>query len=268
MHAILAFSIAFCLFRRELLKLNALVAVIFAASLVILLGEVKVIVIWIPVAIVLIFGIQLFKSPKVLILTLLISISSFLLIGKVYEELYWKGAPQKGLSENATHSVDYFFDTQGINYKTGEVSRGASLNLWVADKETTIVERAIGYGIGASSSTQTISDGEVARKYSPLNIGATTAAIILWDGGVLSLVLYTAIFIAGIFLSLSVERKNMFNNEVAAYARASRIGLVLLFMTIGYNSVLITDPSSQLFLAWIFGFLCFFNKSNIVSNAK
>ncbi|AOY01889.1 hypothetical protein [Jeongeupia sp. USM3] len=220
------------------------------ALLVILLGEVKAAFLWLPLGVLLLLGKRLIRNPAQLLLALL-GLGLFVaIVGTVYERLYWADAPQKGLSENAEHSVDYFFDPKLIDNRTGEVSRGASIALWLNDRTLDTYGRWLGNGIGSSVSGA-ISSGTVAKRYAPLDIGSTGIAVLLWDYGILGLLCYIGLFLTAIGAAWRAVATAIFPNQQRLIAAV----LVLCLMTLIYNRTLIDEPATQLLVALAFGYL-------------
>src|SRR5690606_42005163 len=58
-------------------------------------------------------------------------------------------------SDSISRSFDYFFDEDGVNYATGEVSRAASLAIWSNDFATGLDRRLVGYGMASRSEEHT-----------------------------------------------------------------------------------------------------------------
>ncbi|MBM3115143.1 hypothetical protein [Jeongeupia naejangsanensis] len=256
---IISFALALNLYLRQQLSGRHFSALLVCLLLVILLGEVKAAFFWLPVAILLVFGRAILRSPVKLLLASA-GIAVFVLgVGFVYEKLYWKDVPQRGLAENAEHSFDYFFDPNLIVRETGEVSRGAALALWAKDPQHDIYSVLLGRGIAASMEGA-ISRGEVAQRYYPYHIGATALAILLWDYGVLGTLAYLSILLLALVSLFRQLRPGQADPVRHAYLSTALIALVLVVLTIPYNSTLMNEPATQLLVALACGYAAWGSK--------
>lgn len=223
--------------------------VFWSAGLVIVLaGEVKAALIWIPLIILYVLRTRVVASFGSALATILIS--GLLVSGlfAAYSVLYWDRISGSS-SGDLVGRMRYFFDAKNINYRTGEISRGASLALWAADPRADAARRILGYGPGASRISATSGLGEVAARYAPLELAATSASLLLWDSGLLG-----ALAFAGILLATALSLRRIASNarlpprELAA-ADAFGAGMLMFITLLLYNRSLNDEPSVQLLLA-------------------
>ncbi|BCL74672.1 capsular polysaccharide biosynthesis protein [Jeongeupia sp. HS-3] len=249
LYAVVAVLLVISLYLDKKMSLRHALFYGVCAMMVILLGEVKAAFVWLPVGVLLLLGKRLVRKPLTL-LSVLLALGLFVaVVDLTYEKLYWADVPQKGFSENAAHSVDYFFDSKLIDPKTGEVSRGASIALWVNDRSLDPYARLLGNGIGSSVSGA-ISIGSAAKRYAPLDIGSTGVAVLLWDYGVVGFICYVGIFLVAI---IGIWR----SKDAAVSASSSRLVVAVLFLclfTLIYNRTLIDEPATQLLVALALGY--------------
>jgi hypothetical protein len=180
----------------------------------------------------------------------------YFLIG-FYEQLYLARSPgriQLSAIDSVERSIAYFFDVNGVNFVTGEVSRGASINLWLNDSETGLIQRLVGYGAGSSRPRSTIAIGEVAMRFAPLNIAATSLSQLLWDTGIIGAGLFTLALLSAIRLAGRLARQT--SNEVLR----SQLQTVMALLTVLvpfliYDRSLVDQPTMQLLLATVVGVL-------------
>lgn len=251
-------SFLYCLARwdRGLLP-GWLVGVVFVIVMaVILLGEVKAAILWMPIGVFVVLRRRL-KNPLVFvtygIFLMLFVAGTFL----AYKTLYW-GDKQGGgntIAEKYDNTSGYVFDTRVINYQTGEVSRGASLALWYRDPLPSTLERLVGYGPGASATSQSTGKGVVAARYRTLQLGATAIAQLLWDVGILGTLAFVAILVTGIAAGWQLGRRNDLPPAQMAIADASLAAMVLFLSTLIYNRGVLDEPPVQLLLYFCLGCL-------------
>lgn len=226
-----------------------------AGLVVILLGEVKIVVIWIPLAILCIHGLAIFKRLGRMLLLSGVLALFVVTVGLAYQKMYWEVEGQKSASDSVTNSLKYVFDDSLIDPQSGEVSRAASLAIWWKDRQQNGVTLLIGNGMGASNSTGSIK-GAVAKRYGSLDIGSTALARFLWDMGMIgSLAMLAGLALAswqGFSLSKQTAR---FSPQQIANLRSAATGIMLLLSTIIYNATLANELSTQLMMAFCLGYI-------------
>jgi hypothetical protein len=223
---------------------------------VIFLGEVKASFIWLPLALALVMRKTLFRRLSVFLVYLCLSIVVMFATFKVYDALYWSEHSKSETAGDRIANMQYFFDTAGMDYKTGEVSRGASLGLWFNDPNIESHQMLIGHGPASWKISATTGLGEIAKRYYPLSIGATTLAVLLWDVGVIGALLFVAILIA------LFQQSRHLSNTVPDKLEQARLNSifaisVILITNLFYNRYLVDEPSTQLILALCVAYCCY-----------
>ena len=234
-------------------KITALVFCIGMAT--ILLGEVKAVVLWIPLGLFLVMRRRVLKNAFAFF-TFGLFIAAFVAgTFTVYQALYWGEHGSKGhtIEEKFDSTSGYILNPNGLNYVTGEVSRMASLSLWYRDPGPTAQERLIGYGPGASMSSKGTGKGVVARRYRTLEINATALASMLWDVGVLGTLSYLALLVMGLVAGVRYVRRGGGNAEQNAMVDTSLVVLCLMGTTLLYNRTLVDEPTVQLLFYFSLG---------------
>ncbi len=222
---------------------------------VILLGEVKASFIWLPVASFLVLRRRIMKN--------LLSFLSFgvtvavLLSGIyfVYNALYWGGGMDRkaSVTEKLDAGGGYFFNVDNVDYRTGEISRGASLALWFKDRLTSVPQRIVGYGPGASKTGNAFGVGPLVERFAPLHIDATALAVLLWDVGVLGTLVFCAIPLAGIKAGWRFVASGQGSAGQLAIVETSVAMLVLFTSLLFYNRALMDEPTAQLLFMFCLG---------------
>ena len=235
------------------------------ALVVIFLGEVKVVVVLLPVAGAVLYADRLFRSPKLLLLwgaMVAIFIGSLLMI---YQELYWSKlqGDHHNIATSIEQSISYITDPRNIDYSTGEVGRAASLNLWVTDSRNYIVQQLIGNGANSSRGDSSIAVGDVARRFAPLNIAATGVSQLLWDFGIVGLLAYIGIFLAGIVEATQALKRAVPDSDDEIYLRLTRSLLAMCLILIPYNNHLLDQASLQVLVGLAIGHLVWFRRNQV-----
>jgi len=228
---------------------------VVAVSLaVFMVGEVKGLFVWLPLLLAVVFGADIIKQP----LRFIAYTSTFLCIMAALffaqQQIYWEKTKKASIIDNIS-DMAYFFDPNEQNYKTGEIGRGAALALWIHARDLSVTERLIGTGAGASRISQTGGVGKIALQYLPLSIAASTAAIQLWETGLLGLFSYVAFLAASLAAAFRLSRSQRLNEIERASATAFAVLFLIALSLIFYNTGQMDEPSTQLMIAGALGFL-------------
>ncbi len=252
---VLAMGYAAARWQAGLMSGKALLGLLLVGFAIILLGEVKAAFIWLPV----ILGWVLRRR-------ILRSVTAFLGFGLllaafvgttyvVYENLYWRKDVQAAhtLEERLDRSGGYFFDPNNINYRTGEVSRAASLAIWWRDPLATVPHRLVGYGPGTSKPSGLLGAGQVAKRYMPLHLDATALAVLLWDVGVLGACAYASMLALTLLAARRFLREGRGTPGQRALVDTCLAAMPLWLLMLVYNRALMDEPTAQLLLMMCLG---------------
>jgi hypothetical protein len=248
---------ALALWTREKMSLARAAVFWISGFVMIFSGEVKAALVWIPLTLLYVMRKQVTSSFGSMLATLLVGTLSVGALFLAYDNLYWsKGGKQRSASE-LVERMEYFFDANNVNYRTGEISRGASIALWVQDSTTDPAHRILGYGPGASRISATGGLGQVAKRFAPLGITATGAALLLWDVGLLGLLAFIGILASTFLAILRCSRDNRVPPVEAARLDALGSMVFILGTLLFYNRSLLDEPSIQLLLSIAVGYALF-----------
>ncbi|TWI65145.1 hypothetical protein IP91_02551 [Pseudoduganella lurida] len=224
--------------------------IVLISIAVILLGEVKAAFLWVPVALFWVLRKRILRNVFAMV-GYLIAIAAFMAATwSVYAALYWGKDADKGntVSEKFEARGGYFFDTKKIDYRTGEISRGASLAIWAQDPQASVVRRTLGYGPAASKPTGVFGPGTIARRYSPLHIDATVVAVMLWEFGIVGAAAYAGMIISAAWVSHRASKAKNLSPQRMAILETCTPMLVITITTLLYNRALVEEPTAQLLL--------------------
>lgn len=222
---------------------------------VITLGEVKAAFIWMPLVFLYFFGRSALANPAKAAVYATLSALAIASLFTAYQQMYWQGNKLGGqsLGDRIEKMSGYFFDPNNIDYRTGEVSRAASLALWWTDSHANIATRLIGYGPGASKSISKLGQGEVAARFAPLNIDATSAAVYLWDTGAFGFAAYVCMMLFALVEGRKLLKRRVLDPVNATALDAAVITIALMMSLIIYNRTLTDEPTVQLLLYFAIG---------------
>jgi hypothetical protein len=248
------FSIAMALALRQEGTLSARFAVVIVVTSLfsIALGEVKAILVYIPLAFLVFRRRDVAKRPLWFMGTAVIV--GLLVIGtfSLYQDASRAGQ-NRSTWEHVEASFGYVLDPTNMNPKNGGVGRMAALALWYQDGRRTPTTFLLGYGPSASHSGSAMIKGPVALRYAPYHVNSTTAATMLWDTGVLGL----ASLVIVLCIAFVQATRLSGARHVPAFHRGVLEACAVLFALIGvslpYNSDALAVPQYQvLFLLALF----------------
>lgn len=217
-----------------------------------LLGEVKAVVFWVPIGVVLVMRARFFRNLGSLIVYSAVLVLFVVGTYSAYKAMYW-GEQSGTVADQARHTSGYFFDPYEMHYDTGEVGRFASLHIWYRDPTVDMVHRMIGYGPGAVAVSQTVGRGMIAQRYRPLAIASTALSVLLWDVGVLGTLTFVAMFVFAIWAGWRYVARGEGTPQGRAMVDTSIATLVLLFSTLIYNRTLVDENTVQLLFMFCIG---------------
>jgi hypothetical protein len=255
--ALLVMAYSLALWLRKSISLRRALLFWAVGFIIIFSGEVKAALIWIPLTLVYVLRRQMISNFGSMVATVLVGTLTISTLFLAYDALYWsKSGPQRSASE-LVERMTYFFDESNINYRSGEISRGASLSLWAKDSATDPAHRILGYGPGASRISATGGLGQVAKRFAPLGITATGAALLLWDVGLFGFLAFVGLLASTL---LAIRRcSNDTRTPPIEAARLDALGsMILIFGSLlFYNRSLLDEPSIQLLLSIAVGYSLF-----------
>lgn len=231
---------------RGLTSLPVLLFVTVVTMAVILFGEVKAVLFWLPVGALWVLRRRIFSNVIALVMYSCLALVFTAGTYTAYKTMYWGAA--HGRDDTLAEKIDsisaYAVDPNNVNFRTGEVSRGASLALWYRDPRSSPMERLVGYGPGASATNST-GQGIIAARYRPLAIAATSTASMLWDIGILGFIAYASILASGLVVGFRFVKPGTDPTQ-GAIVDTSVAVLALLASTLIYNRSLFDEPTAQL----------------------
>lgn len=248
---IVGILVAVSMWQSKRMRLGVAIAISLYCLVIIALGETKAFFGAMPIALLVQQLSNIYRRPFAAITIIAAAISSVLVIASIYDQAYYVaryGVAASGARIDSMFS--YFLDTSGVDYATGEVSRGASLALWWQGASPDPTRLLFGYGLGASRPSD-ISPGVVAQLFYPLNVASTSAAQVLWDSGIIGFLIVVLCLLSAIISCLRwsfVSRDRVVSVRLSTFAAI--FAVLLLFLL--YNRSFVEDPAAKiLFVATV-----------------
>ncbi|MDP3086326.1 MAG: hypothetical protein Q8N44_21865 [Rubrivivax sp.] len=152
------------------------------------LGETKVVVVLLPLMLLVVFGRYVRRAPMASLLILLTGLACTALLFWLYGSYF--GKTGLTLAQRLQATIEYNFGDVGY-YGSFSLNRTTALKYWWANHgAANPLELFFGHGLGTSYAAPTsLVQGHVARQHGFIAIGFTAASSILWDLGLIGLVL-------------------------------------------------------------------------------
>jgi hypothetical protein len=219
------------------------------AFLMLLAGEVKAVLFLLPLALAVQQARWLWRNPRKALMAVPLVLVAMGAVVFVYDQLYWSGHGPQSLEEK---SIGETFDWTWVNPETGDMGRVTSLAVWVIDRQTDLLHRAIGYGAGATRLDSSAAPGIIGARFAPAAVGVTTASQLLWETGIAGLALHSAIILSGMVTAIRLGRRA---KDEKAKGRMMTIAalLAVLFGYQFYKNYETSRAADQLILATLIG---------------
>lgn len=210
---------------------------VFGAPLA--LGETKVVVVVLPVTLLVAMR-GYFGRARALAIFAVVVLATLALAVRYISLNEVNGADfQKALD----NSLAYNFGSVGYDGRGG-LNRSTVLSFWASKHGFhDPVGTLLGHGLGASyAGTNAFFPGHLNFTYPFLAIDLTTVSTILWDLGLLGLLLYLSLYVAA-WRSLQQGIRAFEGSELADWFRLGEISLVVCVIALPYNNSIISFGS-------------------------
>lgn len=247
MCAVIAIAFAITHWRRRLMPGWKVFMTGVLGMATIMLAEVKVAIILIPLVIFMIYGAEIFRRPLRSLAMLCAGVIASVAVVAVYQMQFTTTATKSGRSLDA-YVIDAIEKNTQVDYVdplTFQMGRIGALTFWWKEQRVEEpLQLIIGNGIGASR--MGLFKGEVAQRYG-FDIERSSAAIMLWDAGILGLLALAGALFAGVWRAFRLARQSVVADE-AAVLQALGVGLTIVLLTLPYGPDFIRVPQFQLFV--------------------
>lgn len=222
------------------------------------LVESKVIALMIPLGCFLVYRDYVFKHPAKFLAGA--AIIGFLMFGllAVYYYLYWQTDNRLSLFDAMYARFAYSFDPH-FQASTTNLGRVGSLAFWwdnhsILDNPLTLL---IGHGLASAvSASSLIGEGVAVRSYG-IMLDATGSSKLLWESGLMGLVVFLMVFIFGFFRAQRLKDHPL----LPAWHRAAMVGveaaMVLMPLSIFYEVTVVSSPPMQFTAMFLLGYVAY-----------
>lgn len=218
-----------------------LLALLFALPMGI--GETKVVVLFLPLMLLVLFGRYFRRAPVASLLMLLVGVGCTALLFYIYATHF--GRSGLSVADRLRETIAYNFGSVGY-LSSYSLNRSTVLTHWWAHHGLANPhEMLFGHGLGSSYfAPASFVHGHVARAHGYIGIGLTAASSILWDLGLVGLLVVLAI------MAMAWRRAGRaLQRAPDAWSRAvmvaARVGLLLFGLLLFYSDSLLNALSVQ-----------------------
>jgi hypothetical protein len=183
-------------------------AIIFSVASVLMM-ETKIVIVLVIFIVLSILETKEFFKPKVILgSSLFIAVFLAVLVTNYNSNFSTGSREGRSVFEYITNISDSYSEEDLIDYSSGEVSRQAAIDIWLANniQQGVSLNTLLGYGL-TSSKFANANNVEAVVFASPINFAASQLTIYLWDTGLLG-VLILVFFLWYIFIEL-LKRKTI-----------------------------------------------------------
>lgn len=219
------------------------------------LGETKVVILLIPLVWLVLMREEIKKNTAQFLLQFLGLMILTSMLGLVYI-----GLNQGSMKDVLDLTLSYNFGVQG--YGTNILNRTTVISFWWDNQDwNDPLGFLLGHGLGSSYFTpDNPVPGHIALRYLGYGIDLTSASTILWDIGLIGLVLFLSIFIAA-WSTAGRLYKTSLNLAVRADALAIQACICIFLIFVFYGNTLVNYLPFEVISASILGYLGYLVRS-------
>lgn len=234
------------------------------------LGEVKLLVVLVPVAITLTYVDLVRRHPLRFVLGVVLGMAVLATLGWAYlainatpgQSVSPGGSALKGIIEA---TIAYNFGSMGY-YGTG-LNRTSVYPYWLAHHHLyDPVSLLFGHGLGSSYEAPLGGAmGHMAQGHPWMHIGLTAVSSILWDLGALGLFLVFALYLSAARCASGLLQRAHPGFD-RAFCRTLYVTIAMLFVMLFYSDAPIALPSQEVLTALCFGLIAWRARSSMQAN--
>ena len=246
---------ALSLARRRLLGKPQLAVVLAVSAICVLLAEVKVVMLLIPLGLMVMYMPMLRQRPFAVAGMFLLGMAFVTATLFSYQSVHYGGSNRDSgnVVDVFSKATAYSFDSELINYRTGEMGRTAALTHWWTENGISdVFHSLVGYGAGASRGRSVTGAGEAAQHY-PFLIDRSAATQLLWDVGLIGFLSYFFILFIGFRRAYRAAKNPEIDARFAAILEASAVGIAMMFAMLFYGRDLLEVPAMTLLVMLLVG---------------
>lgn len=258
---LLAFAFVIARWKEKLITTGKTCLLSLVLLLPLALGETKIVIVLLPMIAVLLFMKDIQREPSkfIPILVLLLVLTFALAYLYVYVML------DSTFIEAVEGILRY--NVQEVGYGNLLLNRTTVLTFWAGLHDWyNPIALLFGHGLGSSYGAG-FDAGHMAQLYPKYGINLTTISTLLWDLGVVGLVLYLSILAVAWVQMGRIEKKTT-NPQIRADSLSIRVGIALCAVYLIYSDSQINLIVHEIMIAVMLGYGAFLYRQHQESNAQ
>jgi len=214
------------------------------------MGETKIAVVMLPLVGLVLIRKDLIRSP----IRYLPAILAIALLTALLGYLYVTVMMQSSLSAAIESTLRYNIGNQGYS-QVQLLNRWTSITFWFQQQSWDHpVQFLLGNGLGSSYTSLWSASGHLGLKYQHFGINLTAVSTVLWDTGLIGLILLLSIFIAA-WVAAGRLHQSVADPYVKADALAIQAAISLFLVSLIYSDSIVNLVSMELIYAIVLGYL-------------
>ncbi len=250
--------------RDGLFKTSRLLLAVSFLVLPLMLMEVKVIAIYLPLSLLIVYKDLIWRRPAVFAggtAALLILLVGFLF---AYQSLHWSASGRNIESNIAAMGSYSFVEKLGADAQAaGIMTRRGVLDFWWEKHDLDEpVNMFLGHGLG-SSRTVGLGTGSVAAQYAPNKIDLTGLALILWDTGLVGASAFIALIVSAFRMAKRLSLSTQLDLWQRSVARGLQAIIPIFLLSIFYRADIPYAAPMMFMLMTVLGLLAWLRNQEV-----
>jgi hypothetical protein len=251
-------SIAAALHKSKMLGGFAFSAIMVFGLAAVGLSESKVVVLLVPLGALIVYHDYLFRNPVRFLMGGLLMVAFVMGLLVFYHFVYWEQGSRLGVVDSIIQRLSYSFDPN-FRVTTLNLGRIGSQVFWwnshsILDNPLTFL---VGHGLASAvSQSSVIGMGSAVREYGYL-LDTTGATKLLWESGLLGLMLFLTMFVVGFFRAYRLSRLASIPPWHRAVLSGSQAAMVLMFLAVFYEVTTVSSPPMQFINMLLMGYIVY-----------
>ena len=248
-------TIAAALFKSGVMKTGTFSCIAICCGLAVGLSEAKVVMVLVPIGLSIVYRNYLLRYPLRFLIGCSVVIIFVVVMLAIYNYTFWQTESGLGFWDSVERRLSYSFDPQ-FRVANNNLGRIGSLVYWwdshsVIDNPFSFL---LGHGFASAVSFSGVIGMGSAAKASGVLLDTTGATKLLWESGLIGLILFLAMFVTAFFYAYRLARIE----SIPPWHRAALTGvqssMVLMFLAVFYEVTAVSSPPMQFVSMLLLGY--------------
>jgi hypothetical protein len=248
--AVLALVFLLALYRDGLLPMRRLLLLGALVSAPLVLGETHIVIVLLPIALAVLYSDLIRRRPMRVAVGAALFVPVLVLLA--YGYLVATAEPGQSLDQMIEEVISYNFGSRGY-FGTG-LNRTTVYPYWLEQHgQANLVQMVFGHGIGSSFGNGIeLDSGHKARAHPWMFIGLTAASAVLWDLGLVGLMLFVGLLYSAVLAATRLTSVAAPGFD-RAFCRSLQVAAAILAVMLFYSDAMISVPSLQVLTMLVLG---------------